>query len=85
MALHHKENKPLPPAAHHAYIKAMPARKPSVPPNADDPEQSRRFIDMAQEVGADEESGASERVIGRLGRMPRETKAERPLKGRKAP
>lgn len=63
----------------------MPTRKPSVPPDADDPEQSRRFIDMAHEVGADEESGAADRVVGRLGRMPREPKAERPLKGRKAP
>ena len=83
ITLHHKRNKPLPTRTSDTYIKPMP--KPSVPPEADDPEQSRRFIDMAQKVGADEESKAAERVVGRLGKMPREPKVTRPLKTRKSP
>ena len=38
----------------------MPARKP--PPH-DNPEQSKRFIDMAREVEADETPGAMDRAM----------------------
>jgi hypothetical protein len=44
----------------------MPTRKPAPPPNADDPEQSRRFIDMAREVEADETPGATDRAFDRV-------------------
>jgi hypothetical protein len=46
----------------------MPLPKPSVdpPPNADNPEQSRRFIDMAREVEADETPGAMDRTFERV-------------------
>ena len=47
------------------------ARKPKPPP--DDPEQSKRFIDMARELGADEtEKGleAFERVFKKFARQP---------------
>jgi len=44
----------------------MPTSKPPIepPPEADDPEQSRRFIEIAREVGADETPGALDKVIG---------------------
>ena len=51
----------------------MPARKP--PPPYDDPEQSRRFIDMAREVGADDEAGREDvfsEVVRKLGTTPKE-------------
>ena len=38
------------------------ARKPTPPP--DDPEQSKRFIEVAKEVGADESPEAFERAFG---------------------
>jgi hypothetical protein len=41
---------------------AMSARKPDPPPEADDAEQSRRFIDMAREVEVDETPGALDRA-----------------------
>lgn len=44
----------------------MPARKPEPPPNADDPEQSKRFIDMAREVGADEDPDAFEQAFEKV-------------------
>jgi hypothetical protein len=44
----------------------MPTPKPEPPTNADDPEQSRRFIDMAREVGADEDPEAIDRAFGRV-------------------
>lgn len=34
-------------------------------PNATDPEQSRRFIDMAREVGVDETPGATDRALNK--------------------
>jgi hypothetical protein len=37
--------------------------KPEPPPNAADPEQSRRFIDMAREVEVDEAPGAFDRAF----------------------
>jgi hypothetical protein len=44
----------------------MPARKPEPPPDADNPEQSRRFIDMAREVEADESPGATDRAFKKV-------------------
>ena len=51
----------------------MPSRN-SPEPEPDDPEQSRRFIETAQEVGADEapEADIFQRVIKRLGETPKE-------------
>jgi hypothetical protein len=49
---------PKPPSA--------PSRTPEPPPNVDDPEQSRRFIDMAREVEADESPGALDRAFERV-------------------
>jgi hypothetical protein len=40
--------------------------KPELPPEADDPEQSRRFIDMAREVEADETPGATDRAFDKV-------------------
>ena len=37
-----------------------------VPPEADSPEQSRRFIDMAREIEADETPGAFDRAFDRV-------------------
>ena len=44
----------------------MTARKPTPPPKADNPEQSRRFIGMAREVEADESPGATDRAFNRV-------------------
>lgn len=44
----------------------MSTRKPEPPPEADDPEQSRRFIDMAREVEADETPGAMDRAFDKV-------------------
>jgi hypothetical protein len=44
----------------------MPARKPPPPPEADNPEQYRRFIDMARKVEADETPGALDRVFEQI-------------------
>jgi hypothetical protein len=44
----------------------MPNPKPEPPPNADDPEQSRRFIDMALEVEANEDPEAFERAFKKV-------------------
>jgi hypothetical protein len=44
----------------------MPRHAPQPPPKADDPEQSKRFIDMAREVEADEDPEAMERAFGRV-------------------
>jgi hypothetical protein len=41
-------------------------RKPDPPPNSDDPQQSRRFIDMAREVETDETSGATDWAFERV-------------------
>jgi hypothetical protein len=46
------------------------SRKPSVPPDADDPAESQRFIDMAREVEADESPGALDRAFRRVVRPP---------------
>lgn len=44
----------------------MPARKPSPPRNAVDPEQSRRFIDMAREVETEDAPGALDRAFEKV-------------------
>lgn len=44
----------------------MPRQKPEPPPDTDDPAQSRRFIDMAREVEADERPEAMERAFGKV-------------------
>lgn len=44
----------------------MPTPKPEPPPNADNPEQSRRFIDMAREVEVDETPGATDRAFEKV-------------------
>ena len=41
-------------------------KKPTVPPNADDPAESQRFIDMAREVEADESPEAPDRAFDRI-------------------
>jgi hypothetical protein len=42
------------------------ARKVAPTVKPDDPEQYRRFLDMAKEVGADESPGALDKVFDRL-------------------
>ena len=44
----------------------MPTQKPELPTNADNPEQSRRFIDMAREIGADESPEAMDRAFDKV-------------------
>jgi hypothetical protein len=57
-------------------------RKPKLPP--DDPEQSKRFIDMAREVGAEEPSPDFERVFRKVAEQPkRPTPSAEALKPRK--
>jgi hypothetical protein len=40
------------------------------PPEADNPEQSRRFIEIAREMGADETPGAFDRAFAKVIRPP---------------
>lgn len=40
------------------------------PPNADDAAQSRRFLDIAREVGADETPGALDRALDKVIKRP---------------
>jgi hypothetical protein len=63
----------LAPHGCHTYIGAMPDREPHQT-EPDDPEQSRRFIDVAREVEADEapETDIFQRVVRRLGDTPKE-------------
>ena len=49
-----------------------PHRKPSLPRNADNPEQSRRFIDAARDVEADETPGATDRGFEKVVRPKRD-------------
>jgi hypothetical protein len=44
----------------------MSKSKPEPPINADDPEQSRRFIDMAREIGVDEDPEAFDRAFKKV-------------------
>ena len=48
----------------------MPTPKPVLPPDADDPAQSQRFIDMAREVEADEASEALDRALEKVISIP---------------
>ena len=50
------------------YGSAMP-RKPKPPP--DDPEQSKRFIEIAREVGAEQPSPDFERVFRKVAEQPK--------------
>jgi hypothetical protein len=50
------------------YHVGMP-RKPKPPP--DDPEQSKRFIDMVREVGAEQPSPNFERVFRKVAEQPK--------------
>ena len=43
-----------------------PESDPELPPHMDDPEQSRRFIEAARELGCEEAGEAFERAIGRI-------------------
>ncbi len=47
-------------------------RKPKAPP--DDPEQSKRFIDMAREIGADASAEKFERAFRKVARAERAPK-----------
>ena len=51
------------------YAAAM-SRKPKIP--QDDPAQSKRFIDMAREVGAEQPSPDFERVFRKVAERPKE-------------
>jgi hypothetical protein len=42
----------------------------------DDKDQSRRFMDAAREIGADENTSVADELIGRLAKQPREPKAK---------
>jgi hypothetical protein len=53
--------------------KQMP-RKPTKP---DDPEQSKRFIETAEEVGADTDDAALERAFKKIGLNKKPDKSER--------
>jgi hypothetical protein len=47
------------------YIQNM-TRKPPIPKNADDPEQSRRFVDAARKAEADETPGSTDQAFDRV-------------------
>jgi hypothetical protein len=49
----------------------MPTPKPKVPPSADDPAESQRFIDVAREVGVDESPGAFDRAFAKVVKPPK--------------
>jgi hypothetical protein len=54
---------------------AMP-RKPA--PKPDDPEQSRRFIETAEEVGADTDDKALERAFKKIASRKKDDSPKRP-------
>lgn len=57
----------------------MPTPKPEPPANSDNPEQSRRFIDMAREVEANEDPDTFERGFIRVTHpIPPKASGERP-------
>ena len=45
---------------------AMPARKPPAQRQPDDPAEYQRFLDMAREVGADEDPEALDRAFNKV-------------------
>ena len=49
----------------------MPARKPLSPRPSNDPAEYQRFLDMAREVGADEDSAALDRAFQRVVKAPK--------------
>lgn len=55
----------------------MPARKPSPPRNADNPEQSRRFIDTARQLEAEEPAEDVDLILRRLASGERQEKVIR--------
>lgn len=46
------------------------SKKPSLIPPHDDPAESKRFIDMARELEADEEEGAMDKAFRRIIQKP---------------
>ena len=56
-------------------LASMP-RKPKPP--SDDPAESKRFIDMARELGADERPEAFERALEKVIGKPRKSKPSTP-------
>lgn len=52
-------------------------------PKPDDPEQHRRFVDMAREVEADESPEAMDRAFGKIIRGPSDRPGEGELKNRR--
>lgn len=61
------------------YASVMP-HKPT--PKPDDPEQFKRFIDMAREVGAQAAPETLDRVLKKVARSPKPS-AERPAHGKR--
>jgi hypothetical protein len=52
-------------------------KAPMVPKSADDKEQSKRFIEKAREIGADEEkSSAADALMGQLAKLPPEPRTK---------
>jgi hypothetical protein len=47
-----------------------PESDPELPPHMDDPEQSRRFIELARELECDDSDEAFERIFARVVRPP---------------
>jgi hypothetical protein len=47
------------------------SRKSEPPPEPDDPKQSKRFIDMAREAGAEQASPDFERVFRKVAEQPK--------------
>jgi hypothetical protein len=44
--------------------------RPKVPSDADDKEQSRLFVEKAQEIGADGKKSRADKLIGQLAKKP---------------
>jgi hypothetical protein len=56
-----------------------PTIRPAVKRTPDDPEQSKRFIEMAREIKADETEEGADRAFKKVASAPRASK--RPAKG----
>jgi hypothetical protein len=50
-------------------------------PKPDDPEQSKRFLQTAEEVGADTDDKALERALSKIGGIKRPSRPNPPPKG----
>jgi hypothetical protein len=46
-------------------------------PKPDDPEQSKRFLQTAEEVGADRDEGALKRAFEKIGGLPKKDREKR--------